>query len=56
MSPQTPVTFAAAKRNRVPLAEIDVRGADAARKLGRVLPAPESAVRRPRTATFNSAL
>ncbi|MCH0539534.1 FXSXX-COOH protein [Streptomyces sp. MUM 203J] len=40
----------------MPLAEIDVRSADAARKLGRVLPAPEGALRRPRPATFNSAL
>ncbi|MFG3499386.1 FxSxx-COOH cyclophane-containing RiPP peptide [Streptomyces sp. NPDC047928] len=54
MSFQTSVTFAGAKKNRVPLAEIDVRGADAAKKLSRVLPAGDD--RTPRVSTFNSAL
>ncbi|WP_175411218.1 FxSxx-COOH cyclophane-containing RiPP peptide [Streptomyces sp. TRM64462] len=54
MSAQTSVTFAA-KKNRVPLAELDARGADAAKRLSRVLPA-ESAAREQRSATFNSAL
>jgi FXSXX-COOH protein len=47
-------SFAAAKKNRVPLAQIDVRGDDAARKLARVLPASEE--RTVRATTFNSAL
>ncbi|MEU5433462.1 FxSxx-COOH cyclophane-containing RiPP peptide [Streptomyces sp. NPDC020719] len=38
----------------MPLAEIDVRGADAARKLGRVL--PSSLARPVQASTFNSAL
>ncbi|MEE1752441.1 FxSxx-COOH cyclophane-containing RiPP peptide [Streptomyces sp. SP18CS02] len=54
MSFQTSVTFAAAKKNRVPLAEIDVRGTDATKKLSRVL--PPSGDRTERSATFNSAL
>jgi FXSXX-COOH protein len=54
MTFQTSASFAAAKKNRVPLAQIDVRGADAARKLARVLPV--SADRTARTSTFNSAL
>ncbi|GAA4925856.1 FxSxx-COOH cyclophane-containing RiPP peptide [Streptomyces coeruleoprunus] len=54
MSAQTSSTFAAAKKNRVPLAEIDVRGADTAKKLSRVLPSENA--RGQRTSTFNSAL
>jgi FXSXX-COOH protein len=54
MTFQNSASFAAAKKNRVPLAQIDVRGADAARKLARVLPA--SADRTVRASTFNSAL
>lgn len=54
MSFPNSMTFAAAKKNRVPLAEIDVRGAEAAKKLGRVLPATGD--RTGRGATFNSAL
>ncbi|MEV6396934.1 FxSxx-COOH cyclophane-containing RiPP peptide [Streptomyces sp. NPDC051907] len=54
MTFQTSPSFAAAKRNRVPLAQIDVRGADASKKLARVLPA--STDRSVRAATFNSAL
>ena len=48
------LSFAPAKKSRVPLAEIDVRGADAARKLGRVL--PSSTGRPVQASTFNSAL
>ncbi|NUK02373.1 FXSXX-COOH protein [Streptomyces lunaelactis] len=54
MTFQTSASFAAAKKNRVPLAQIDVRGADAARKLARVLPASTDGT--PRASTFNSAL
>lgn len=54
MTLHSSASFAAAKKNRVPLAQIDVRGADAARKLARVLPAP--AARSLRAATFNSSL
>ncbi|MEV3993189.1 FxSxx-COOH cyclophane-containing RiPP peptide [Streptomyces sp. NPDC049837] len=54
MSFQTSVTFAVAKKNRVPLAEIDVRGAAAAKKLSRVLPSVTD--RTERVSTFNSAL
>ncbi|MEV7090062.1 FxSxx-COOH cyclophane-containing RiPP peptide [Streptomyces sp. NPDC093085] len=54
MTPQTSVVFAAAKKNRVPLAEIDVRDAGVARKLGRVLPMPSD--RTARVSSFNSAL
>lgn len=54
MTFQTSVTFAGAKKNRVPVTEIDVRGADAARKLGRVRPAALD--RTARMSTFNSAL
>lgn len=54
MTFQTSASFAAAKKKRVPLAQIDVRGADASRKLARVLPAAsEGSVR---ASTFNSAL
>ncbi|MFJ8648153.1 FxSxx-COOH cyclophane-containing RiPP peptide [Streptomyces sp. NPDC093546] len=48
------MTFAVAKKNRVPLAEIDVRAAEAAKKISRVLPAIGD--RTGRGATFNSAL
>ncbi|MFE7776687.1 FXSXX-COOH protein [Streptomyces sp. NPDC057445] len=54
MTFQTSATFAAAKKNRVPVTEIDVRGADAARKLGRVRPAAVD--RTLRGSSFNSAL
>ncbi|MER6997318.1 FXSXX-COOH protein [Streptomyces sp. NPDC000410] len=54
MSFQTSVTFATAKKNRVLVTEIDVRGADAAKKLGRVRPAAVD--RTVRASTFNSAL
>ncbi|GAA2232728.1 hypothetical protein GCM10010232_19410 [Streptomyces amakusaensis] len=54
MTIQTIPAFAAAKKNRVPLAQIDVRGAEAAKRLARVLPTTgEHTVR---SATFNSAL
>ncbi|MFE7465875.1 FxSxx-COOH cyclophane-containing RiPP peptide [Streptomyces sp. NPDC057499] len=51
---ESSVSFAAAKKNRVPLAQIDVRDTAAARKLGRVHAA--STGRRTLAATFNSAL
>ncbi|MER5769446.1 FxSxx-COOH cyclophane-containing RiPP peptide [Streptomyces sp. NPDC001985] len=54
MTFQTTAVFAVAKKNRVPLGQIDVRGGDAARKLARVLPAGDGRTGRP--ATFNSAL
>jgi FXSXX-COOH protein len=54
MTFRSSASFAAAKENRVPLEQIDVRGADAARKLARVLPV--SADRTVRASTFNSAL
>lgn len=54
VSLQTSVTFAAAKKNRVPLAEIDVRDAATAKKIGRLLPV--SADRAERASSFNSAL
>lgn len=54
MTLQTTASFAAAKRNRVPLDQIDVRDADTARKLARVLPV--SVERSERPSTFNSAL
>ncbi|WP_406493065.1 FxSxx-COOH protein [Streptomyces sp. NBC_00846] len=47
-------SFAVAKKIRVPLAEIDVRGAAAAQKLGRVHAA--SIGHRTQASTFNSAL
>ncbi|MFD5427357.1 FXSXX-COOH protein [Streptomyces sp. SCSIO 30461] len=54
MTFQTSTAFAAAKKNRVPVTEIDVHGADAVRKLGRVRPA--SVGRTDRVPSFNSAL
>lgn len=54
MTFQTSTSFAAAKKNRVPLAQIDVRDGDAAKKLARVLPA--AAGRAVRISSFNSAL
>ncbi|MFJ2651356.1 FXSXX-COOH protein [Streptomyces sp. NPDC087420] len=54
MTFQTSVTFAPAKKNRVPLAEIDVRDAEVAKKLNRVLPMPTGRVAR--VSSFNSAL
>jgi FXSXX-COOH protein len=50
----TSASFAAAKRNRVPLDRLDVRGGEAARKLARVVPQP--ADRRVRVSSFNSSL
>ncbi|MEV8569025.1 FXSXX-COOH protein [Streptomyces sp. NPDC051322] len=50
----TSASFAAAKKPRVPLSEIDVRGAEAAKQLGRVLVTSNG--RPMRTSTFNSAL
>ncbi|MGW4032222.1 FxSxx-COOH cyclophane-containing RiPP peptide [Streptomyces sp. NPDC004838] len=50
----TTASFAAAKKNRVPLARLDVRGGDTAKKLARVVPA--SADRTVRVSTFNSSL
>ncbi|MER5611585.1 FxSxx-COOH cyclophane-containing RiPP peptide [Streptomyces sp. NPDC002215] len=47
-------SFAVAKKSRVPLAQIDVRGTAAARKLGRVHAV--SAGRPTQASTFNSAL
>jgi FXSXX-COOH protein len=47
-------SFAIAKKSRVPLTEIDVRGAEATRQLGRIIPA--STGRSLRASTFNSAL
>ncbi|MEU0832182.1 FxSxx-COOH cyclophane-containing RiPP peptide [Streptomyces sp. NPDC056231] len=47
-------SFADAKKSRVPLAEIDARGKEATRKLGRVHAA--SAGQRTQASTFNSAL
>lgn len=54
MSLQTSVVFAAAKQNRVPLAELDAREANTAKKIGRLLPV--SADRAERASSFNSAL
>lgn len=51
---ESSLSFAVAKKNRVPLTEIDVRGATTARKLGRVHAA--SAGRPTQASTFNSAL
>ncbi|MER6101486.1 FxSxx-COOH cyclophane-containing RiPP peptide [Streptomyces sp. NPDC001832] len=51
---ESSLSFAVAKKDRVPLAKIDVRGTAAARKLGRVH-AP-SAGRPTQASTFNSAL
>lgn len=50
----TSASSAAAKKPRVPLAEIDVRGTEAVKQLGRVL--PTSTGRSMRASTFNSAL
>ncbi|MEU8699379.1 FxSxx-COOH cyclophane-containing RiPP peptide [Streptomyces sp. NPDC048680] len=50
----TSPSFANAKKSRVPLTEIDARGADASRKLGRVF--GTSAGRSTQTSTFSSAL
>ncbi|MGW4234864.1 FxSxx-COOH cyclophane-containing RiPP peptide [Streptomyces sp. NPDC004980] len=47
-------SFAIAKKSRVPLTEIDARGADASSKLGRVL--GTSTGRPTQTSTFSSAL
>ncbi|WP_219852926.1 MULTISPECIES: FxSxx-COOH cyclophane-containing RiPP peptide [Streptomyces] len=54
MTPQLPAALAAAKPPRVPLAEIDVRGASAERSLGRLL--PSVGARSERVPTFNSAV
>lgn len=54
MTFQTSVSFAAAKKNRVPLARIDVREGEAAKKLARVRPV--AAGRTAEASTFNSSL
>ncbi|MFJ8853962.1 FxSxx-COOH cyclophane-containing RiPP peptide [Streptomyces sp. NPDC102437] len=51
---ESSLSFAVAKKSRVPLAQIDVRGTAAARKLGRVHAV--SAGRPTQASTFNSAL
>jgi FXSXX-COOH protein len=51
---KTSASFAAAKQNRVPLTELDVRGGEAAKRLARVVPAP--ADRSVRVSSFNSSL
>ncbi|MFH8474208.1 FxSxx-COOH cyclophane-containing RiPP peptide [Streptomyces sp. NPDC018000] len=51
---ESPRAFAVAKKGRTPLAEIDTRGAEATRKLGRVFSA--STDRRTQVSTFSSAL
>lgn len=51
---ESSLSFAVAKKSRVPLAEIDARGKEATRKLGRVSAAP--AGRPTQASTFNSAL
>ncbi|NDZ83520.1 FXSXX-COOH protein [Streptomyces sp. SID10853] len=50
----TSASSAAVKKPRVPLAEIDVRGTEAIKQIGRVLSVP--AGRSMRASTFNSAL
>lgn len=54
MTLHSSASFAGAKRNRVPLSQIDVRSADAAKKLARVLPVSDD--RTMRASTFQSAL
>ncbi|MFD4764708.1 FXSXX-COOH protein [Streptomyces sp. NPDC058439] len=51
---ESSLSFAVAKKSRVLLTEIDVRGA--ARKLGRVHAASTSTGHRAQASTFNSAL
>ncbi|WP_335937191.1 FxSxx-COOH cyclophane-containing RiPP peptide [Streptomyces sp. PTD5-9] len=51
---ESPRALARAKNGRASLTEIDARGAEAARKLGRVFSAP--ADRHTQASTFNSAL
>ncbi|MER5280866.1 FxSxx-COOH cyclophane-containing RiPP peptide [Streptomyces sp. NPDC002809] len=51
---ESSLSFAVAKKSRVPLAAIDARGGEAARKLGRVQVA--SAGRPSQASTFNSSL
>ncbi|MFH9612209.1 FxSxx-COOH cyclophane-containing RiPP peptide [Streptomyces pratensis] len=51
---ETSPSFAIAKKSRVPLAQIDARGADASRKIGRVFGTSTS--RSTQTSTFSSAL
>ena len=51
---ESSLSFAVAKKSRVPLAEIDARGKEAADKLGRVFAA--STGRPAQASTFNSAL
>ncbi|MGW0855558.1 FxSxx-COOH cyclophane-containing RiPP peptide [Streptomyces sp. NPDC002690] len=50
----TPLSFAAAKKSRTPLVEIDARGAEASRKFDRVFGSSEG--RSTQTSTFSSAL
>ncbi|MER5889260.1 FXSXX-COOH protein [Streptomyces sp. NPDC001941] len=54
MSFQTSIIFAVAKKDRVPLAEIDPRGTVATEKLSRLLPTTDD--RAARASSFNSAL
>ncbi|WP_153481074.1 FxSxx-COOH cyclophane-containing RiPP peptide [Streptomyces katsurahamanus] len=54
MTLQTTPSFAVAKKNRVPLAQLDVRSGETAEKLARIL--PRTAGRTLRDSTFNSAL
>ncbi|MER8085516.1 FxSxx-COOH cyclophane-containing RiPP peptide [Streptomyces sp. NPDC056178] len=51
---ESPRAFAVAKKGRVSLTEIDTRGAEATRKLGRVVSA--STDRHTQASTFSSAL
>ncbi|MGN5630654.1 MULTISPECIES: FxSxx-COOH cyclophane-containing RiPP peptide [unclassified Streptomyces] len=51
---ESSLSFAVAKKSRVPLTAIDARGGEAARKLGRVQVA--TAGRTVQAATFNSSL
>lgn len=51
---ESSLSFAVAKKSRVPLAEIDVRGTEAARRLGRVHASATG--RSTQASTFNSAL
>ncbi|MEU1126376.1 FxSxx-COOH cyclophane-containing RiPP peptide [Streptomyces sp. NPDC005899] len=51
---ETSPSFAIAKKSRVPLAQIDTRGTEASRKLGRVFGATTG--RSTRISTFSSAL
>ncbi|MFE5853658.1 MULTISPECIES: FXSXX-COOH protein [unclassified Streptomyces] len=54
MAIHTSAAFASAKISRVPLAQIDARGGEAAKKLARIIPVTADRVLR--ASTFNSAL